>query len=388
MPRPRVVKGRLIWDIEELDVAFKALPREGGDGGEVKELVGRFLMTRIRLRYINHFVDRFGRDRYYFRRGRRRIPLPGLPGSIEFMNAYQSALVAEPAKPKVILRGSPGTFDRLVQDYLSSSDYARLAPSTQRAYRFVIERLLLEDGIGHRLVRQMTREHISRMVAKRASSPGAANDALKKLRILVRFAIANGWQENDPTLGVKSFPESEFHTWTEGEIAQFEARWPEGTPERTAFALLLFTGQRRSDVVRMSWRDVDGDVIRVTQQKTKAKLEIPLHPDLRALLADWPRRHVVILPTSFGKPFSVAGFGNWMASKIDAAGLPGECVTHGIRKAAARRLADVGCSTLMIMAVTGHHSLKEVERYTRAAEQRRLARAAIAQLPRRFENKD
>lgn len=246
----------------------------------------------------------------------------------------------------------------------------------------------MEEMIGHRFVRQMTREHVSRIVARRAMTPGAANDTLKKLRILLRFAIANGWRHDDPTLGIKRFAEREFHTWTEDQIEQFEARWTIGTPERLAFALLLYTGQRRSDVVKMSWRDIEGDIIRVTQKKTKAKLEIALHPDLKALLADWPKRHVLILTTKFGKPFTAAGFGNWMADKIAVAGLPEECVTHGLRKAAARRLADAGCSTLMIMSVTGHQSLKEVERYTKAVEQKRLARAAIQQLPRRTGNTD
>jgi hypothetical protein len=31
MPRPRLAAGRRVWDVEELDLAFKALPREGGD---------------------------------------------------------------------------------------------------------------------------------------------------------------------------------------------------------------------------------------------------------------------------------------------------------------------------------------------------------------------
>jgi enterobacteria phage integrase len=312
--------------------------------------LGGFPVTKIRLRYINHFVDRTGRPRYYFRRSGRRVTLPGLPGSTEFMVAYQSALDGEPEAASARHRGADGTFDRLVEVYFASSDYARLVPSTRRAYRLAIERFIIEEKIGHRLVRQMTREHVSRIVARRADRPGAANDVLKKIRILLRFAIANGWRHDDPTVGIKSFAESEFHTWTDAEIAQFEVRWPVGTAEHMAFALLLYTGQRRSDVVRMSWRDIDGDIIRVTQKKTNTKLDIPLHPDLKSLLANWPKRHVLILTTTFGKPFAATGFGNWMADKIAAAGLPDECVTHGLRKAAARRLADAGCSTLMIMA--------------------------------------
>jgi integrase len=202
-------------------------------------------------------------------------------------------------------------------------------------------------------------KHISAIVARRKSTPGAANDVLKKLRILLRFAIDNGMRKDDPTLRVKSFAEGTFHTWTDGEISAFEDRWPIGTRERTAFALFLYTGQRLADVRRMSWRDVEGSTIKVIQGKTKAELWIPLHPDLSAALAAWPRTHMVMLTTHYSEPHSVKGLGNWMAATIAQAGLPDRCVTHGLRKAAARRLAEAGCTAHQIMSITGHQSMKE-----------------------------
>jgi integrase len=301
------------------------------------------------------------------------------------MQAYQAALDGVgPAHGRN--RGAPGTFDRLVQEYFESSSYARLSSSSKRPYRLVIERWVTEEGIGHRLVAQMTRQHVDRMLARRQATPGAANDLLKKVRILMRFAIGNNWRSDDPTLGIKRFKAGTFHTWTDDEICGFEDHWPVGTRERLAFALLLYTGQRRSDVVRMSWGDIEADCIRVVQQKTKTKLVIPLHPDLAEMLAQWPKTHVVILPTRQGRPFTPAGFGGWMAEKIAAAGLPDHCVTHGLRKAAARRLADAGCTTLQIMSVTGHKSLQEVERYTRETAQQRSAVVAIRKLGRRSGN--
>lgn len=340
-------------------------------------------MTHLKLKRVDRFVDRHAHVRHYFRRNRgARILLPGEPGSQEFRVAYEAALggTDAPATPKRRQRGAPGTFDALVQLYLDGSNFARLAPSTRNAYRLVIERFMRDEGIGHRLVAQMTREHVSRMVAKRSATPGAANDVLKKIRTLVRFAIDNGWRQDDPTLRIKSFAEGEFHTWTDEELAAYEARWPIGTRERTAFGLLLYTGQRLADVRKMSWRDLDGPGINVTQGKTGTRLWVPLHPELASILDQWPKSHVAMLTTNFGQPFTVKGFGNWMAERIQLAGLPDRCVTHGLRKAAARRLADCGCTPHQIMAITGHRSLKEVQRYTRAAEQRRLAQAAIAQL--------
>ena len=343
-------------------------------------------MTKLQLRHVDCFTDRHGHKRFYFRRGHgMRFALPGLPGEADFMAAYQAALHSEKVAAKLVIkqRGNPGTFDRLVTEYFISPEFRRLGDSTQVAYRSVIERLILNENIGHRLVAEMKREHISRMIAKRADTPGAANDLLKKIRILIHFAIDNGWRTDDPTLRLKKFASGEFHTWTDDEIATFEARWPKGTCERTAFALLLCTGQRRSDVVEMSWYDVDNGSIRVVQRKTGAKLSVPLHPDLSEALTVWPRRGERILVTTFGKPFTSNGFGNFMADKIAAAGLPDRCVTHGLRKAAARRLAEAGCSANEIAAITGHTTLAEVSRYTKAADQIHLAQTAIDRLTAR-----
>jgi len=80
-----------------------------------------------------------------------------------------------------------------------------------------------------------------------------------------------------------------------------------------------------------------------------------------------------MLTTAFNKPFTCAGYGNMTADAIGAAGLPDRSVLHGLRKAAARRLAEAGCTEKEIAAVTGHTTLKEVARYTRAVDQKRLA---------------
>jgi site-specific recombinase XerD len=346
-------------------------------------------VTLVKLKYVDRFKDRQGQWRYYFRRGKGpRIALAGKPGTPEFMAAYQSALELPDSKAEPTPRGAPGTFDRLVQDYFASADFLRLATHTQHVYRLVIERLLRDENIGHRLVHQMTRKHVVQMIGKRAATPGAANDVLKKLKILMHFAVDNGWRRDDPTVRVKSFAEGEFHTWTDKEIAAFEKRWPVGSRARTAFALLVYTGQRLSDVARMAWTDVEANAIRVVQGKTKAKLLIPLHPELCRVLAEWRKTHVALLTTNFGKPFSSKGFGNWMADRIDDAGLDERCVTHGLRKAAARRLAEAGCSANEIAAITGHMTLKEVGRYTKAAEQRTLATAAIERLSKQKPNEN
>jgi integrase len=342
-------------------------------------------VTHVSLKHVDRFTDRHGHVRHYFRRARgARVLLPGVPGSEEFMRAYEAALANGPQPSKAKRRGAPGTFDDLLQTYFESAAFARLAPRSKLAYRTIAENLIQAEGVGHRMVAQMKRQHVDRMLAKRAATPAAANNALAVLRILMRHAIELGWRTDDPTLRIRRFTGGEHHTWSDQEIATFEARWPIGTRERTAFGLLLHTGQRLDDVRTMAWSHIEGGGINVVQGKTKSRLWVPLHPDLAAILAQWPRIHVAIVTSSRGGPFSWGGFQHWLANAMTAAGLPKRCVPHGLRKAAARRLAEAGCSAHQIASVTGHKTLKEVERYTKAAEQRHLATAAIAHL----QNKD
>src|SRR5262245_51575070 len=101
-----------------------------------------------------------------------------------------------------------------------------------------------------------------------------------------------------------------------------------------------------------------------------------------ALLPTSPSDHLTFLTTAFGKPFTAAGFGNWFREQCDAAGLP-HCSAHGLCKTAARRLAEAGCTEHEVAAITGHASLKEVQRYTRAADRTKLAVAAIKKVAAR-----
>jgi site-specific recombinase XerD len=129
----------------------------------------------------------------------------------------------------------------------------------------------------------------------------------------------------------------------------------------------------------MGWSDIAGASIRIAQQKT-TKLTLALHPTLQAELALAQRRHVTIMATEYGAAFSPKGFQNFISAAIRHAGLPPRCKAHGLRKAAARRLAEAGCTASEIAAVTGHKTLAEVERYTRAADQKRLAKVAVGKL--------
>jgi len=134
----------------------------------------------------------------------------------------------------------------------------------------------------------------------------------------------------------------------------------------------------------MGRQHVRGGVLIVRQQKTGRVLEIPIHPKLAEILAATEGNNLTFLVTGNGKPFSAAGFGNLFRQWCDEAGIPKHCSAHGLRKAACRRLAEAGCSEHEISAISGHASLSEVQRYTRAANQARMAKAAMASVARAF----
>jgi integrase len=182
------------------------------------------------------------------------------------------------------------------------------------------------------------------------------------------------------TLGLRSpkMQSSGFYTWSEDDIAAFESKFPIGSRARLALALILFTAQRRSDIVRMGRQHVRENVITIRQQKTGTLVEIPLLSELVANIEASASANLTFLITEAGKPFTAAGFGNWFRKICREAGLPKGCAAHGLRKTAARRLAEAGCTAHEIMSITGHKTLREVTRYTEAADRKHLARSAIS----------
>jgi integrase len=331
---------------------------------------------RLELRYVQTFNAR-GHRYYYFRKpGCARIRLPGLPGSTEFMSAYQAALDAVPRIEIGAGRTVPGTISSLVVAYYGSADFRDLGPATQQYRRWLIEKF--RAGFGSHPVGGLEAKHIGAMLTKIAKPP-MRKQWLKMLRGLMRYAICIGMRADDPTIGfkIKQRQSDGIPTWGETEIEAFRRHHPLGSRARLAFELLLNTGQRSGDVRRMGRQHVQAGAIQVTQEKTGAKLLIPMHHDLAETIAAMPTVGVkTFLVTPSGKPYTATGFKAWFRQQCDAAGVR-HFSAHGLRKAACRRLAEAGCTEKQIAAISGHRSLAEVARYTRAADQAVLARAAM-----------
>jgi integrase len=338
--------------------------------------------VRVDLPYVKAERDRSGAVRYwYFRRAGRRWRLPGEPLSDEFMAEYRRLKAAtEPTGAAVPPARVPGSFGALVLDYFASPEFRRLAESTREMYRRVLEPLAAKHG--EKRVATLERRHIKGWRDARAETPGMANMIVSVVRLLMTYAIDNDYRKDNPALRIKTFKLGEHRAWTPDELAAFERRWAPGTMQRRAYALARYTGQRRSDLAAMTRAHRRGGEIKVVQQKTGTELWIAEHRELTAELARGEQGHIALLTKPSGEAYSPEELGGAFGGWIEDAGLPDECVLHGLRKVAARDLAEAGCSAHEIMSVTGHQSLREVERYTRAANQRRLSEAAILKLER------
>jgi integrase len=328
-------------------------------------------MAQLRLRYVNEYVDRTGKLRRYFRRGSTRGPLPGDVGSPEFMAAYQAMLGDKPAATTKI----SGSLGLLITEFYASRDFRNLKASSKQTYRAALEPLA--KAHGHRTAK-ITHRQAAKLIAEIGEKkPAMANLTKSVLQTVYKYAVKADWIDANPIIGIDPFKTGTHHTWTEGELQTFEKRWPIGTRQRLAYALLLYTTQRVGDVAKMHRSDLVAGELHVIQQKTGAELYLPFVEEIQRALVAIPARGLTLFGREDGKPMTRAGLTRFMADAIAEAGLPAKCVSHGLRKAGMRRLAEDGATEKQIAAVSGHKSLREVQRYTEAADQRRLARDAM-----------
>jgi integrase len=367
-------------------------------------------MPRKLPAYVQAFTDRHDKPRFYFRRrGVKRQPLPGLPWTPTFMIAYGAALEASQlaalnAGGKVRLKANapkaaplPGSISALVAEYKTSKYFGRLGPTTIKNYTRLFDKLEAEYGLLP--VKKMRRADVERMIDRRvkAGGPEAGNSVRRVLKLLMKVAIQRGYREDNPTLGVEKAEaptgKKGYRTFSEADVKAFIAKFPLGTRQYLALALLLCTAQRRSDVVKLSPKnivgaynpaDFNGRRLALTQIKTGKQLVIPIADMLQEALvvAAVPAGAPAFMRTKNGRAYTPESFSNLFSAWSKRAGITEQASPHTLRKAVARRLAQAGCSIHMIAAITGHDSLAEVENYTKAAEQEALADMAMLQLQR------
>jgi integrase len=303
------------------------------------------------------------------------------------MAAYQAALDAAP--PLIgATRTRPGSLDAALAQYYLSTAFRALKPGTQAKHRTSLERWRNEHGalpLG-----RLPPGHIEYMLEK--MKPHAARNWLKAARHFCKFCVKHKLIATDPTLGIRApVPPSDGHPpWTKEQIAQFRTTHPVGSKARLAFELGFYTAQRRGDVVRMGRQHLSDclherlrelgveSMLFVRQEKTGVELDIPIHPELQAVLDATPGGHLTFLTTKSSKSYGANDFSEQFRKWCDDAGLPQTCVFHGLRHTALTRAAEAGDTVHELAAQGGHRSLKMLQRYTERFDRARLMRDAMA----------
>lgn len=355
----------------------------------------------IRLTGIKVITKANGKRYLYRRVGPDLVPLPDLPENHpRFLAAYAAAGEA-PKKPRSGV--AEGSIAALCIAYLKSGDYRSKADSTRAVWRRTLDRISEDRGKG--LVKDLRQDHIRKDV--RSLTRGAAQNRLKAWRSILKFAVDEGWIQSDPSAGVKvqGGEVTPHRQWTLAEIAAFRAHWAVGTPERTAFEVIYWTSARCVDAVSLGWQKVDKDGwLSYVQEKTDGPASCPVKnlptwcsgftEDHRLFLSVLPAARLLWIVTRTDEARSVKGLSQWMSAAASKSGLPDDCTAHGLRKARAAALAEIGATTSQIGAWTGHASLQEIAHYTKAADQKSILRAErerntgnrIAEFPKQPDN--
>jgi len=330
---------------------------------------------KIRLRGVNtvrkRLADGSVRIHYYHRA--TGLKLPSDPESAEFVGR-----LTELNRPDLIDRIDPRSIEALIISYKASPEFKQLAPSTRRDYAGCLDRL--RNHWGKLPVRGIERHHVLALRDKYAGTPAAANYLIRVLRLLMTFGMDHNWRKDNPAARPKRLKTGDGHRpWEEWEIDQFRERWAPDTEERLGLELLVNTGQRGGDVNAMVRTHYRAGLISVVQEKTGARVEIPVAAALRAVLDPWLVQHpddLLLLPGKRGKGRGIDAFRHWMAEASIAAGLVGVTI-HGLRYTAATRLAELGLDWQSIADITGHETMEMARKYS---EKRRRTTLAIAKL--------
>lgn len=339
------------------------------------------------FKFIVEDVDRHGNVRLYFRRtGKPKIRLTATPGTAAFETEYQRAFKGE-SMPAPTATGrvvtSPESMRWLCVQYYGSAAFLGLGESTRKTRRAILDRICERGGAWR--YSEMEPRNIAKLRDEKAALPEAANAIVKALRQLFAWACAPEYAHatKNPARDVpylKSQNPGGFRIWTEEDVAKYEARHPLGTKARLALDLYLYTGVRKSDVVKLGPQMERGGKLVFSEMKGRTKKvkthEMPILPPLRMSLDATPSGNLCYLVTAHGRPHSVKAFGNWFKKRCREAGVDADLSGHGLRKLGATRCADAGATEHQLMALFGWSSTKQAALYTLKANRKKLEAVA------------
>jgi integrase len=319
---------------------------------------------------LHRQTTRHGKTVWYVRIGKgSRVRIRSAFGTPEFDAEYQAALSSTPRREKGPVQG---TLAWLITRYQETSAWKGLSQATRRQRDNIFEHVL--KSAGDQPFAKITTATIMAARDRRASTPAQARHVLDTMRGLFRWAALANLVKVDPTLGVANPPQEQgdgFPPWTEDDVATYEARWPIGTRQRVWLDVLIYTGLRRGDAVRLGKQHVRNGVATLKTAKTDTEVTLPILPALAETLTAGPCGDLAFIAGEKGGPLTKESFGNLFKKACRAAGVPGSA--HGLRKIAATRAANNGATVAQLEAIFGWQGGRMAALYTRAADRRRLA---------------
>lgn len=338
------------------------------------------MMPRPRPPYLQRHTTRHGNDAWYVKIDGRLIRIHGEYGSPEFKEAYEAAVKGEASKQRGSA-GRSGSLKWLYDRYRESEAWLSLSASTRKQREAIFAHVIAKAG--DEPFRAVRRKDIE--AGKDARKLGSALHFLSAMRGLFHWAKANEHVEIDPTDGVKNpnkrRASAGYPVWTDDDIAAYEKRWPAKTKERVWLHVLLYTGLRCGDAVRIGRQHVRDGVALIRTEKTGTEVAIPILPILQATLAAGPCADLAFICGARGEPLKKSSFGEMFT---DAARMAGVAKTaHGVRKAGATRAAENGATVSELEALFGWEGGRMASVYTRSADRAKLAKSAASKLLKR-----
>jgi integrase len=334
-------------------------------------------VPRPRPPFLSHEVNRHGRPVWYVRRNGKRIRLRAQYGTPKFAAEYQTALAAH--QPGKEARTAAGSLAWLIECFRDTAAWQARSDSTRAKWNGIYRQVL--KAAGNTPLSAITPKAIRAGLERRANTPGQAQHFLNALRALFRWATKVQLVKADPTAGIEAPArrrDAGIRPWTEDDVAAYEKRWPIGTRQRVWVDVLLYTGLRRGDAVRIGRQHVRDGIATIKTEKTGTIVTIPILPVLAETLAAGPCGDLSFIAGYRGQPMAKASFSNEFAIACRAAGVPGSA--HGVRKIAATRAANAGATVAELEAIFGWSGGKMASHYTRAADRQRLAKRAMHKL--------
>ena len=341
-------------------------------------------MSRPRLPHLVRETTRHGASKWYFRRyPGPRIRLPGDYGSIEFTAAYEAALADAPVPQKAA--GRSGSLQWLYDRYRETRFWTdALSPATRRQRENIFVHVM--KTAGHEPISKITSKAIEAGKDRRGHTPAQARNYLDAMRGLFRWAKKADHVKTDPTMGVDNPIKKKgrgFAAWTEADVEAYQKKYPIGTRQRVWLDLLLYTGPRRGDAVKLGKQHLQTLFDPLTKQQVlviafrtekggeQVEVTIPVLPVLWETLKAGPCGDLAFICGERGQPLVKETFGNMFSAAARAAGIKKSA--HGVRKIAATTCANNGASVHQLMSIFGWKTTAMAELYTKEADRRRLS---------------